>query len=212
MSGLFKDGDLPEIKMEHLPAPWSVKISPTNIAWIYAANGQPVLHAAPELARRIVKAVNEAEAEPTAGGLEAAVDYWNYRAQACGLPQVAVMNPERRKKLARRIKEAGGQHGFEQAIERVTRSAFLCGQNDRRWKASFDFILQQESFARLLDGKYDDTSGNDYLDFLQNGGTRGLSAGEPETDGAARSPQLHRGAAAPEDARGLPAPGRRKIE
>ena len=39
---------------------------------------------------------------------------------------------------------------------RIVASRFCCGQNDRGWIASFDWILQPDTATKVMEGKYDD--------------------------------------------------------
>jgi hypothetical protein len=201
---------LPEIRHDQLPTPWSVRMGPTGQAWIIAANGLPVVNAAPELARRIVAAQNAYEA-PLIIPIEA-VDQiraaWNGEAQRHGFIALKVLTPEREKKLKQRVRDVGGVAQVIEAIERIGRSRFLRGLNDRRWKASFDWFLQKESFARLLDGKYDNASDHNgadraeaFLDQLSTGAGNG-----DDYSGATGSPRIHQRADHPEDAGALRTP------
>lgn len=40
-------------------------------------------------------------------------------------------------------------------IARINASAFCCGQNDRAWVATFDWLLQPDVAVKVLEGKYD---------------------------------------------------------
>lgn len=44
-------------------------------------------------------------------------------------------------------------------MDRVRASPFLRGDNDRGWRASLDFLLKPESFAKLMEGAYDPAPG-----------------------------------------------------
>ena len=81
---------------------------------------------------------------------------WNKFALENGLPQVAKLNDARRASARRRLAEAGGMDGWAAAVKRVGRSPFLLGENDKGWRASFDFMLQVKSFTKLVEGTYDD--------------------------------------------------------
>jgi len=55
---------------------------------------------------------------------------------------------------ARRVEPFFSQH-WEAAIERICKSDFCLGQNDRGWKADFDWFLKPDNVARVMEGKYD---------------------------------------------------------
>ena len=77
---------------------------------------------------------------------------YNVMASQAGLSK-AKMTPERKKKLKPFIR----RHPIDditEAIWAIPKSRFLCGENDRGWKADFDFLLQPKSFTRLIEGTY----------------------------------------------------------
>jgi hypothetical protein len=84
---------------------------------------------------------------------EHVVEAWNAMAAQWGLPK-AKLTPERRRKLAVRIRQHSVED-FTEAIQAIGRSPFLRGENDRAWRADFDFLLQPKSFTRLIEGSYD---------------------------------------------------------
>jgi len=80
------------------------------------------------------------------------LEAYNSMAEMAGLSK-ARMTPERRKKLKTFIK----RHPIDditEAIWAVPKSRFLCGENDRGWKADLDFLLEPKKFTRLLEGSY----------------------------------------------------------
>lgn len=81
------------------------------------------------------------------------LEAWNETADAVGLPK-ARMTPERRRKLRTRLR-ATSLEDWAEAIAAVRRSPFLHGENDRGWRAGFDFMLQPSSFQKLIEGGYD---------------------------------------------------------
>lgn len=82
------------------------------------------------------------------------VEAWNDIAERRKLPKVAKITPERRRKLKARI-EQNTIDEWRLALDAIDRSSFLCGDNDRGWKANFDFLLQPSSFTKLIEGAYD---------------------------------------------------------
>ena len=81
------------------------------------------------------------------------VEAWNAMATRAGLARIRLMNLGRSTSLRKRLGDVGVD-GMLEAIERVEASAFCRGENDRGWKADFDFILQPKSLTRLLEGGY----------------------------------------------------------
>lgn len=82
------------------------------------------------------------------------IEAWNAVAKEHRLPVLRLVTPKRLGCLRARIGEAGVD-GVLEAIAAVPKSEFLCGTNDRGWRADFDFIMQPTSFARLLEGRYE---------------------------------------------------------
>jgi len=83
---------------------------------------------------------------------EHVVEAWNLMADQSGVPK-AKLTLERRKK----IKTFITRHTIDDITEgiwAVPRSPFLCGENDRGWKANIDFFLQPSSFTKLIEGSY----------------------------------------------------------
>jgi hypothetical protein len=90
---------------------------------------------------------------------EAAQAVWLYNetAKRAGFPVVKVLrfNPNRRKMLNARLKDAGGLLGWREALAKLEASPWCRGQNRSGWIAHFDFLLQPSSFSKLLSGLYD---------------------------------------------------------
>lgn len=84
---------------------------------------------------------------------QAIVDAWQAMAGRAGLPHIRLMTKAREAALRQRIADVGATVLLE-AVTAVERSAFCRGDNDRGWKADFDFILQQKSLAKLLEHGY----------------------------------------------------------
>lgn len=86
---------------------------------------------------------------------EAVADY-NRTAADAGWPVLRILSKPRRAALSARLREAGGIEGWRVALAKARASPHCCGQNDRGWVASFDFLTKQSSFAKLMEGNYDD--------------------------------------------------------
>lgn len=85
---------------------------------------------------------------------EHVVEAWNTTAERLGLRAILKLTPERRRKLATRIKQNTIQD-FTEAIASIERSPFLRGENDRGWRADFDWMLEPKNFTKLTEGTYD---------------------------------------------------------
>lgn len=81
------------------------------------------------------------------------MNQWNAMADRTGLPPIRLITPTRERSLRARLAQVG-LDGMLEAIAKVEESRFCNGENDRGWKASFDFILQQKSLAGLLEHGY----------------------------------------------------------
>lgn len=79
---------------------------------------------------------------------------WNDLAADRNLSKVVKLTPSRRKQIQARIREYNAED-WSTALSAIYRSKFLCGENDRGWKADFDFLLQPKSFVKLIEGAYD---------------------------------------------------------
>lgn len=109
--------------------------------------------------------------EPSPPEIEMAVSLYNEVARKKFLPIPQKITEARRKKIKARLKDAGGLEGWRKAIEALEASAFLQGHNDRGWKADLDFVLQEKSFTRLLEGYYAERKPPHDHDPNRNGGS-----------------------------------------
>ncbi len=110
-----------------------------------------------EAEKKEVKAIKIAPPDDT--GL--AVALWNDFAEQNGLSTVRNLTQPRKRKLQLRLKECGGvEFWLSGVLARIKASPFLLGENDRGWKANFDFLMQESSFTKLLEGSYDKSKSN----------------------------------------------------
>lgn len=80
------------------------------------------------------------------------MDYFNntFRGK---LQTIGSMTPNRKKVVKARIKQYG-KDGVMEVFRLVLQSPFLNGDNDRGWKANFDWIFKQENFTKIMEGNY----------------------------------------------------------
>ena len=65
------------------------------------------------------------------------------------------MTKNREKALRARLADPWWAANWRAALERGCKSAFLHGENDRGWKADFEFFIRPDSVTKILEGKYD---------------------------------------------------------
>lgn len=87
------------------------------------------------------------------------VSEYNATARQAGWPEVKVLSKARRSALSQRLRECGGIEGWRHALAKARASPHCCGHNDRGWTANFDFLTRQSSFAKLMEGNYDNRAG-----------------------------------------------------
>jgi len=83
-----------------------------------------------------------------------AFDLWNDLAERRGLAKARELSDGRRARLRARLKRSG-LDGWREALTRLERSAFCLGLKTD-WKADLDFVLQEKSFTKLIEGSYGD--------------------------------------------------------
>jgi len=97
----------------------------------------------------------EEEPNGSLSELQIAVEAFNATAAEAGWPQCQRLSKAREAALKARLSECGGIDGWRAALAKARASPHCCGQNDRGWTASFDFLTQASSFAKLMEGNYD---------------------------------------------------------
>lgn len=82
------------------------------------------------------------------------LEAWRTRMVPLGFPAIAKWTAQRERLLNARLKDNSLEE-WMRAFAALERSAFCRGENDRGWRADFDFLLQPKSFTKLLEGAYD---------------------------------------------------------
>lgn len=82
---------------------------------------------------------------------------WNKK--ACpDLPRATKLTQKRKEKLKSRILEYPELAQWNNFIDLINESKFMCGENDRNWKADFDWLIySDDNIVKLLEGKYKNT-------------------------------------------------------
>ncbi len=106
-----------------------------------------------------------------------AIQMFKEAAEKSGWPIPRVLSKARKSALSARLKECDGLDGWKVAIEKAQASPHCCGDNDRNWVLTFDFITNQSSFTKLMEGNYDNRDNNP---------ARNVNAGAGAINAAAR--------------------------
>ena len=80
---------------------------------------------------------------------------WNSIAEECGIPQARDLTPSRKQAIRNRWSESSWRANYAEAISRIRGSPFLRGNNNRGWRADFDWFLKPGSVTKIIEGKYD---------------------------------------------------------
>jgi len=104
----------------------------------------------------IASSNEDVSAEPTAKPLtkQEVIDAWQTRMVPQGFPKIEKLTGQRERMLNARLKDSTVDEWLR-AFAALERSAFCRGENDRGWRADFDFILQPKTRTKLLEGAYD---------------------------------------------------------
>jgi uncharacterized protein YdaU (DUF1376 family) len=104
----------------------------------------------------IVSTNVDMSAEPTDRPLtkQEIIDAWQSRMVPQGFPAIRRITGQRDRMLTARLKDSTLDEWMS-VFAAMERSAFCRGENDRGWRADFDFLLQPKSFTKLLEGAYD---------------------------------------------------------
>lgn len=79
---------------------------------------------------------------------------WNKQAHPI-FPRVEILTETRKTHAKCRLQEHPNRGFWEDLVARINRSPHLRGENGRNWKASFDWILNVNNMAKILEGNYD---------------------------------------------------------
>lgn len=69
-------------------------------------------------------------------------------------PRVTAMSKSRSRAVKARMRTYTPEQ-FRTAFGKAENSAFLRGDNQRKWSANFDWMMKESNFVKILDGNYD---------------------------------------------------------
>lgn len=78
-----------------------------------------------------------------------------YNSICSRLPLIIKLTDKRKKSIGARFKECDNELSvFETLFNKANESDFLCGINDRGWKCDFDWLMNQQNMAKVLEDRY----------------------------------------------------------
>ncbi len=77
-----------------------------------------------------------------------------YNDTCVSFPKLSKLSDARKKAISARFKTYSVED-FKLMFQKAEASSFLKGKNDRNWSATFDWMIKDANFAKILDGNYD---------------------------------------------------------
>lgn len=84
-----------------------------------------------------------------------------YHTICTSYPKLRTKSAARMKTIAARLRTSG-MDAIKEVFTKAEASDFLKGNNKNGWKASFDWIIKESNFNKILEGNYDNRSSNAY--------------------------------------------------
>ena len=78
-----------------------------------------------------------------------------YNEECTNLPKCLKITEKRKIAINKCLKEKIGEEVFKEICIKANQSNFLIGENDRNWKADFDFVTRTDKAMQILEGKYE---------------------------------------------------------
>lgn len=78
-----------------------------------------------------------------------------YNAICTSLPKVVRLTDKRRRAVRLIYGKGYTPEQLDEVFRKAQSSSFCTGQNDRHWKADFDWLLNEINLVKVLEGKYD---------------------------------------------------------
>ena len=78
-----------------------------------------------------------------------------YNEECTNLPKCLKITEKRKVAINKCLKEKIDEEVFKEICIKANQSNFLIGENDRNWKADFDFVTRSDKAMQILEGKYE---------------------------------------------------------
>lgn len=74
------------------------------------------------------------------------------------LAEAKALSSKRKQSCNSRFKENNSEEYWIDVVKKLAASKFCCGENDRGWKADFDFFIKPDTHTKVMEGKYQSSS------------------------------------------------------
>ena len=82
------------------------------------------------------------------------IEIWNEITQP-KFSSVKVSMTEKRKKRLKILSSRFNMEEWTDYCKKIANTNFLYGENERKWKAGFDWVLKEDNLIKILEGNYD---------------------------------------------------------
>lgn len=96
-----------------------------------------------------------------------------YNEECTNLPKCLKITEKRKVAINKCLKEKIDEEVFREICIKANQSNFLIGENDRNWKADFDFVTRSDKAMQILEGKYENRQKSNNI-FYEIGKEEGL--------------------------------------
>ncbi|WP_432627235.1 hypothetical protein [Brotaphodocola sp.] len=83
-------------------------------------------------------------------------------------PRLVKITEKRKQAIRARLNTGYTVEDFVKVFELAEKSKFLRGKNDRNWSANFDWLINDQNMAKVLEGKYKDRPEQKKLEVQKN--------------------------------------------
>ena len=108
--------------------------------------------------------IGKGENAPSGADARPPIDYQgivdDYNKTCTSLPKCTKLSDTRRKAIEARLRSYTREE-IHRAFALAQESEFMTGRNDRKWTASFDWIMKDANMAKILDGNYNNRKGRE---------------------------------------------------
>lgn len=113
-----------------------------------------------EICRQLPNNQNSNTKREEIANFHPAILAWNEMAEQTDLPKVTKQTKARTRSLQARLKDLGGEEGWQDFLRKIDASPFLTGKaaTGKPFKATFDWATKESNFVKIMEGNYDGTT------------------------------------------------------